>query len=57
MASPSLMDVMKISGDKKMSKRVIKAAEADKKVSELTQPEEVKSRSAKEIRNKLYGKD
>lgn len=56
MASPNLLDVMKISGDKRMNKKVIKAAKADKKVEELTKnKEEVKSRSAKEIRNKLYG--
>jgi len=40
-----------------MAKKVIKAAEADKKVEELTKKEEKKSRSAKEIRNKMYGKD
>lgn len=58
MASPNLLDVMKISGDIRMKKKVIKAAKADKKVEQLTQSNaEVKSRSAKEIRNKLYGKD
>lgn len=58
MASPNLLDVMKISGDTRMKKKVIKAAKADKKVEQLTQSNsEVKSRSAKEIRNKLYGKD
>lgn len=38
-----------------MAKKVIKASEADKKVEELTKKEEMKSRSAKEIRNTLYG--
>lgn len=58
MASPNLLDVMKISGDKRMAKKVIKAAKADKKVKELTKTkDEKKTRSAKEIRNKLYGKD
>lgn len=39
-------------------KKVIKASEADKKVSELTKKDEpVKKRSAKEVRTKMYGKD
>lgn len=38
-----------------MAKKVIKAAEADKKVEALT--EEKKIRSAKEVRSKLYGAD
>jgi len=40
-----------------MKKKVIKAAKADKKVKALTETEEKKSRSAKEIRSKLYGKE
>lgn len=67
MASPNLIDVMNISGgkmeDKKESghmsrknKKVIKAAEADKKVAELTAKDEApKKRSQSEVRNKLYG--
>lgn len=38
-----------------MAKKVIKAAEADKKVEEMTATKENQSRSVKEIRNKLYG--
>jgi len=68
MASPNLIDVMNISGgkmeDKKESghmtrknKKVIKAAEADKKVAELTKEKESSKKkiSAKEVRGKLYG--
>lgn len=55
MASPNLLDVMRISGDSNMKKKVIKAAKADKKVEELTKKDEKKTRSASEIRNKLYG--
>ena len=57
MASPNLLDVMRISGDTKMKKKVIKAAKADKKVKELTEKPKSKHRSASEIRNKMYGKD
>lgn len=39
-----------------MAKKVIKAAEADKKVEALTEDTK-KNRSAKEIRSKLYGAD
>lgn len=53
MASPNLIDVMKISGDT-MSKKVIKAAKAEKRVKELTKGGK-KPRSEKEVRNKLYG--
>ena len=56
MVSPNLFDVMKVSGGT-MKKKVIKAAKADEKVKELTKTEEKKSRPAKEIRNKLYGKE
>jgi len=56
MVSPNLLDVMKVSGGR-MSKKVIKAAKADEKVKELTSKEEKKSRPAKEIRSKLYGKE
>ena len=56
MSSPNLLDVMKISGEKRMAKKVIKAAKADKKVEELTKKDEQKkTRSASEVRNKLYG--
>jgi len=40
-----------------MAKKIIKAAEADKKVEELTNKDSKKNRSAKEVRSKLYGKD
>jgi len=40
-----------------MAKKVIKAAEADKKVEALTKKDTKKSRSAKEVRSKLYGAD
>ena len=53
MVSPNLLDVMRISGDSKMKKKVIKAAKADKKVEELTKKDEKKTRSASEIRG-LY---
>ena len=55
MVSPNLLDVMKVSGGR--MKKVIKAAKADEKVKELTKTEEKKSRPAKEIRSKLYGKE
>lgn len=40
-----------------MAKKVTKAAEVDKKVEQLTKKDEPgkKTRSAKEVRNKLYG--
>lgn len=58
MASPNLIDVMNISGGTKMKKKVIKAANADKKVEELTKEESSKKKiSAKEVRSKLYGAD
>lgn len=51
MATPSLLD------GKYMTKKVIKASEADGKVKELTESKEKKVRSTKEKREAMFGKD
>jgi hypothetical protein len=56
LASPNLID-----GKNKMAKKVIKADKADEKVGQLTgkdkKDDKKKTRSAKEVRSKLYGSD